>query len=161
MWPFPLYVFPLSVCPQLTISQGFFAHTRNPNYLGEVLIYSAYAVLAQHWIPWALCGAVWLQLFVPNMLQKDRRMSRHPGWDEYVSTTGLILPSLRLVPAFLCWVLADTREQGRPPVGGTASPEKLCQAGTETDAATATDARIKVADSDEPYQLASQQGKTR
>ena len=86
-------------------------------------------------------------------------MSRHPGWDKYVSTTGLILPSTRLVPAFFCWVLADTREKDRPPVRGAASPEKLFQE-TETDAATVTDARIKVADSDEPYQLASQQDKT-
>jgi protein-S-isoprenylcysteine O-methyltransferase Ste14 len=121
------------------ITEGFFAHTRNPNYLGEVLIYSAYATLAQHWVPWALCGAVWFQLFIPNMLQKDRRMSRHPGWKEYAAETGLILPSpFRLASSFLCWVLADTRE---------AMVNE--QAGSSVDTG-------KVAD-EQPYQLASHQ----
>src|SRR5262245_22572705 len=33
------------------IQDGFFRRTRNPNYLGEILIYAGYAVLSFHWLP--------------------------------------------------------------------------------------------------------------
>jgi protein-S-isoprenylcysteine O-methyltransferase Ste14 len=32
------------------IENGLFSHTRNPNYLGEILIYSAYAILSWLWL---------------------------------------------------------------------------------------------------------------
>ncbi len=33
------------------ITDGFFARTRNPNYLGEMMIYGSFAALSMHWIP--------------------------------------------------------------------------------------------------------------
>ena len=35
------------------ITTGMNAYTRNPNYLGEMLLYSAFAILARHWVAWA------------------------------------------------------------------------------------------------------------
>ena len=76
------------------IADGFFAASRNPNYLGEILIYSSFCLLAQHWLPWAACLLVWLQVFLPNMLRKERSMSRYPEHAAWVARTGFLLPSV-------------------------------------------------------------------
>ena len=38
------------------ITEGFFSRSRNPNYLGEILIYLGFAMLAQHWLPFVILG---------------------------------------------------------------------------------------------------------
>jgi protein-S-isoprenylcysteine O-methyltransferase Ste14 len=81
------------------IVDGFFARTRNPNYLGEMMIYAAFAMLAGHWLPWAVLGVVWSLVFLPNMLRKDARMARHPQWAEYRARTWLLLPRPGRSPA--------------------------------------------------------------
>ncbi|HWI62449.1 MAG TPA: DUF1295 domain-containing protein [Symbiobacteriaceae bacterium] len=74
------------------ITTGLWARTRNPNYLGELLIYLGFGLLAQHWIPVVLLalfvGAVW----VPNMLRKDRSLARYPEFAAYKRRSGLFLP---------------------------------------------------------------------
>lgn len=76
------------------ITDGFFARTRNPNYLGEILIYSSFSMLTQSWIPFAI-QAFWIVVvFVPNMLKKERSMSRYPTWNAYVAHSGLLFPML-------------------------------------------------------------------
>lgn len=88
--------------PRALITDGFFAATRNPNYLGEILIYASFDLLAQHWLPWAATGLVWVQVFLPNMLRKERSMARYPEHAAWVARTGLLLPSvptlLRAIP---------------------------------------------------------------
>lgn len=79
------------------ITTGVFSFTRNPNYLGEVLIYGVYATLAAHWAGWMVVLWCWLGVFLPRMLLKDASISRHPGWDEYRAKSGLLLPSWRIV----------------------------------------------------------------
>lgn len=80
--------------PRRLITDGMFALTRNPNYLGEILIYSSFNLLAQHWLPWACCALVWTQVFLVNMLRKEKSMSRYPEHAEWVRDTGFLLPSL-------------------------------------------------------------------
>ena len=91
--------------PRQLITTGLFAATRNPNYLGEILIYSSFNLLAQHWLPWAACAWVWSMIFLPNMLAKDRSMSRYPEHAAWVARTGLLLPKpstlLRALPLVL------------------------------------------------------------
>jgi protein-S-isoprenylcysteine O-methyltransferase Ste14 len=77
------------------IEDGLFARTRNPNYLGEVLIYGSFALASWHWQP-ALVLAGWFLYFVRNMRRKDRAMSRHPEFAAYKDRTGMLLPSLRI-----------------------------------------------------------------
>lgn len=74
------------------ITDGFFARIRHPNYLGEMLLYGSFAALSMHWAPWAVLAFVWLAVFVPNMLAKERSMSRYPEWAAYVRTTGFLWP---------------------------------------------------------------------
>jgi protein-S-isoprenylcysteine O-methyltransferase Ste14 len=77
------------------ITTGFFARVRHPNYLGEMILYASFAVVAGHWLPWLVLAWVWLGLFVPNMLGKEASMSRYPEWAAYKARTGMLLPRLR------------------------------------------------------------------
>ena len=74
------------------ITEGFFARSRNPNYLGEVLIYLSFAMLAQHWLPFLVLGGFVAGLFVPNMLKKDKSLSRYPQFAEYQNNSSLLIP---------------------------------------------------------------------
>ncbi len=76
------------------ITDGFFARTRNPNYLGEMMLYASFAVVAGHWAPWLVLACVWSALFFPNMWRKDASMARYPEWAAYTARTGLLLPKL-------------------------------------------------------------------
>jgi protein-S-isoprenylcysteine O-methyltransferase Ste14 len=73
------------------IVDGLFARTRNPNYLGEIMIYGAFALLSWHWLPF-LVLAGWGSYFIHNMRAKDRSLSRYPGFAAYASRTGMLFP---------------------------------------------------------------------
>jgi protein-S-isoprenylcysteine O-methyltransferase Ste14 len=90
------------------IDDGMFRYTRNPNYLGEIMIYGSYALIVGHWIPWAILAWVWIGFFLPNMLNKDASLSRYPGWAAYKARTGLLLP----------WFLPATVPHRPEPVTG-------------------------------------------
>lgn len=76
------------------ITEGFFSSSRNPNYLGEILIYLGFALLAQHWLPFVILGAFAAGIFMPNMLKKDESLSRYPEFAEYKQQSGLLLPNI-------------------------------------------------------------------
>lgn len=78
------------------ITEGFFARCRNPNYLGEILIYLSFAMLAMHWLPYAILAGFVLVLFLPNMRRKDASLSRHQDFEAWRAHSGLLLP--RLLP---------------------------------------------------------------
>ncbi len=74
------------------ITDGLFRRIRHPNYLGEMMIYATYAILAMHWAPWIVLAWVWGVLFLPNMLMKEASMSRYPQWAAYKKRSGMLLP---------------------------------------------------------------------
>ncbi len=76
------------------IEDGLFSRTRNPNYLGEILIYTAYAIMSMHWLPFLVVAGWVFGFFVRNMLKKDRSLSRHPGFADYKRRTGLLFPKI-------------------------------------------------------------------
>jgi protein-S-isoprenylcysteine O-methyltransferase Ste14 len=76
------------------ITDGWFGRVRHPNYLGEMMLYGSYALLAQHWAPWVVLAWVWTGLFLPNMIAKERSMSRYPEWEAYRARSGFLLPKL-------------------------------------------------------------------
>jgi steroid 5-alpha reductase family enzyme len=84
----------LKLRPGHLITDGMFARCRNPNYLGELLIYLGFGLLARHWVPIVVLalfvGVVW----VPNMLRKDRSLSRYPEFEEYRRRSKLFVPFL-------------------------------------------------------------------
>ena len=74
------------------IDEGLFKYTRNPNYLGEIMIYAAYATMSMHWLPFLILSAWVFGFFVRNMLSKDKSLSRHAQFAEYKKKSGLLFP---------------------------------------------------------------------
>lgn len=74
------------------ITTGLFARCRNPNYFGELLIYLGFSLLAMHWIPIAALAAFVLGFWLPNMIKKDRSLSRYPEFAEYRKRSWLFIP---------------------------------------------------------------------
>ncbi len=83
----------LKFAPAL-ITEGFFASNRNVNYLGEFLIYFSFSLLAIHWIPFAVLAAFVVFVFLPNMIRKDKSLSRYPEFEAYRKSSGFIFPKL-------------------------------------------------------------------
>jgi steroid 5-alpha reductase family enzyme len=76
------------------IREGLFGRMRNPNYLGEILIYCSYAILSMHWLPFVILAGWVFGFFARNMAAKDRSLSRHPGFEDYRKSSGLLFPKL-------------------------------------------------------------------
>lgn len=74
------------------ITDGFFARCRNTNYLGELMIYCGFGCLAAGWDGFIGIGLFFLFVFIPNMLKKDKSISRYPEFAEYKKRSGLFLP---------------------------------------------------------------------
>lgn len=74
------------------ITDGFFARSRNTNYLGELLIYSGFALASCHWIGWIGIFAFFLIEFIPNMIRKDKSLSRFSEFADYKKRSGFFLP---------------------------------------------------------------------
>lgn len=74
------------------LTTGLYARIRHPNYLGEMMLYSAYALLAGHWVAWVVLLVVWVQIFLVNMLSTEASISRYPEWPEYRGRSGMLLP---------------------------------------------------------------------
>ena len=76
------------------IEDGLFKFTRNPNYLGEIMIYAAYATMSLHWLPFLVLSGWVFGFFVKNMLSKDKSLSRYAQFAEYKKHSGLLFPKL-------------------------------------------------------------------
>jgi protein-S-isoprenylcysteine O-methyltransferase Ste14 len=74
------------------LTEGLWGVVRNPNYLGELLIYGAFALLALHWAPALVLVFALATIWVPNMIRKDHSLSRHRGFDAYQKRTKLLIP---------------------------------------------------------------------
>lgn len=76
------------------IEDGLFSRTRNPNYLGETLIYSSFAIASWHWLSFLVLGG-WFCFYFANMRRKDNSLARYPNFASYKAKTGMLLPSVR------------------------------------------------------------------
>jgi protein-S-isoprenylcysteine O-methyltransferase Ste14 len=76
------------------LTDGLWSLSRNPNYLGELLIYLGFSLLPMHWAPLCGLGFVVATVWIPNMRRKDKSLSRYPEFASYKSATKLIIPYL-------------------------------------------------------------------
>lgn len=76
------------------INDGWLARCRNTNYLGEIMIYATYAILAQHWLPWTIFISLWSTLFLANMAEKDVSLRNKPGGEAYMEQAGFLIPNV-------------------------------------------------------------------
>jgi len=76
------------------ITEGFFSRSRNTNYLGELMIYCSFAILTVSWLGFLGIGLFFSGAFIPNMIKKDKSLSRYPGFSAYKNQSGLLFPRL-------------------------------------------------------------------
>ena len=74
------------------ITDGMFRYIRHPNYLGEMMIYGALALMVLHWFPVLVLAMVWGGLFSINMIMKEASMSRYPQWAAYKKRSWWLIP---------------------------------------------------------------------
>ena len=82
----------LKLRPGQLIDDGLWAHVRNPNYLGELLIYVGYGALAMHWLPFAVMLGIVGIMWVPNMIAKDKSLSRYAAYAAYRKHSSWLIP---------------------------------------------------------------------
>jgi len=76
------------------IDYGMFTHTRNPNYLGEMMLYGSFAIISNRTIPWVILVGVWSSIFLLMMIVKERSFMRKQGWEEYRKRSYILLPKI-------------------------------------------------------------------
>ena len=74
------------------LTDGLWSLSRNPNYLGELLIYLGFTLLPMHWVPLAGLGLMVAGVWIPNMRRKDRSLSRYPEFAAYRAQTKMLIP---------------------------------------------------------------------
>lgn len=84
----------LRLRPHHLVRDGLWARCRNPNYLGELCIYLAFALLARHLLPLAALALFILVVWLPNMLQKERSLARYPEFAEWRRRSWFLLPGI-------------------------------------------------------------------
>ena len=77
---------------------GPYAFTRNPLYLGSMLIAFGFAIAAGRWWLGALLAAMFLLIYLPTILSEEVFLrATFAGFDEYAKRVPRLLP--RLTPA--------------------------------------------------------------
>ncbi|KAK9785852.1 hypothetical protein WJX73_000050 [Symbiochloris irregularis] len=82
----------LQLRPGKLVNTTLWAHCRNPNYFGELLIYTGFTALSMHWGPLTFLAAVVVLFWIPQMRQKDKSLSRYPEFAEWKARSSLFIP---------------------------------------------------------------------
>lgn len=72
------------------LNDGWMKWSRNPNYVGEMLIYASFALVVQRNEPWIILGYMWGIFFLSRMLQKDYSLSKKIGWPKYAENSWML-----------------------------------------------------------------------
>ena len=81
-------------CKKGLVTTGFCKYTRNPNYLGEIMIYLSFAIICQNMFVYAVLVFVWVGLFGMRMAVKDYSLSKKPEFADYKKNSYLLFPKL-------------------------------------------------------------------
>ena len=76
------------------IDYGMFAHTRNPNYVGEMMLYGSFAMISNRYIPWMILLSVWTCVFSIMITVKEISFRKKEGWEQYSKASYILLPKL-------------------------------------------------------------------
>mmetsp|Transcript_26319 Transcript_26319/g.18674 ORF Transcript_26319/g.18674 Transcript_26319/m.18674 type:complete len:234 (+) Transcript_26319:200-901(+) len=76
------------------MNYGLMKYTRNPNYLGEIMLYGAFAILLNRWEPWLVLSYMWGFVFMYRMTCKDYFLSKKQGWKEYTERSWILFPKI-------------------------------------------------------------------
>jgi len=79
-------------------TSGPYAHTRNPLYLGSLLIGTGFAIAARSWVVGAFVVAMLFAIYVPVIRDEEKFLRENfPEFEEYARRVPRMLP--RIVPA--------------------------------------------------------------
>jgi len=82
---------------ELTVT-GPYAHTRNPLYLGSMMIAFGFAAAAGSWWILLVLAALFLAIYMPTILSEEEYLrGKFSGFDAYAAKVPRLLP--RLTPA--------------------------------------------------------------
>ena len=84
----------LKYSPSNLIDNGMFKSLRNTNYLGELLIYLGFSLLALDWTPIIALMIFIISIWIPNMYKKDTSLSKYSEFKKYKSKTKRFIPFL-------------------------------------------------------------------
>ena len=77
---------------------GPYAYTRNPLYLGSMMIAFGFAVASGSWVIFVALAAGFLAIYLPTIRSEETYLREHfAGFDEYAQRVPRLLP--RLTPA--------------------------------------------------------------
>ena len=77
---------------------GPYAHTRNPLYLGSMMIAFGFAAAAGSWVILVALAVGFLAIYLPTIKSEEEYLREHfAGFDEYAAEVPRLLP--RLTPA--------------------------------------------------------------
>ena len=82
----------LKLKPRTLIQNHMFLKVRNTNYLGEFFIYLGFVLLACDWIPIIALLLFIFIVWIPNMINKDKSLSRYDEFKDYKKATKRFLP---------------------------------------------------------------------
>lgn len=78
---------------------GPYAHTRNPLYLGSMMIAFGFATAAASWIILVALATLFAAIYLPTIRSEEQYLREHfAGFDEYARQVPRLLPRLTAAP---------------------------------------------------------------
>ncbi len=84
----------LSLRPGVLLTTGLWSRLRNPNYFGELLIYASFGIIANHYSTFVILGLFVASVWIPNMIKKERSLSRYPDFAAWKARSYLMIPGI-------------------------------------------------------------------
>ena len=84
----------LKLNPGHLIKDDMFRKLRNTNYLGELFIYLGFSLLALDFVPLIAPSIFIIIIWIPNMIKKDRSLSRYSEFVDYKKNSNKFIPFL-------------------------------------------------------------------
>ena len=84
----------LKLNPGHLIKDDMFKKLRNTNYLGELFIYIGFSLLAFDCAPLIVLSIFMFAIWIPNMIKKDKSLSKYDDFKEYKNKTKRFFPFL-------------------------------------------------------------------
>ena len=84
----------LKLNPGKLITDGLMSRCRNMNYFGEFLIYLAFSLMSRHWLPIIILLLFIVIIWLPNIMRKEKSLSRYPEFSEYKKRSSMLFPFL-------------------------------------------------------------------
>src|SRR6185437_1459790 len=78
---------------------GPYAHTRNPLYLGSMMIAFGFAAAAASWTILIALAILFAAIYLPTIRSEEQYLREHfPGFDDYAKNVPRLLPRLTAAP---------------------------------------------------------------